>query len=167
MVYAEEARAWTEAPASLSALWRQRYRWSFGTMQAVWKHKGAGLHRDQRRIGWIGLPYLVFFQIALPLMAPLIDVFAIYGIVFLDPLPVIGYWLAFNLLVLLQGAYAFHLDRESARALWALPLQTFVYRQLMYLVVLQSVASAVQGLRLRWQHVERSGDVEVATQTDH
>ena len=47
--------------------------------------------------------------------------------------------------------------------LWAMPLQTFVYRQLMYLVVLQSVASALQGLRLRWQHVERSGDIEVAT----
>jgi hypothetical protein len=45
----------------------------------------------------------------------------------------------------------------------ALPLQTFVYRQLMYLVVIQSVASAVQGIRLRWQHIERSGDVEVAT----
>jgi hypothetical protein len=115
----------------------------------------------------IGLPYLILFQIALPLLAPLIDIFALYGILFLDPVPVIAYWLAFNLLVLSQGAYAFHLDRESARALWALPLQTFVYRQLMYLVVLQSVASAVQGLRLRWQHVERSGDVEDATQTDH
>jgi hypothetical protein len=28
------------------------------------------------------------------------------------------------------------------------------------------VASAVQGLRLRWQHVERSGDIEVAAQTE-
>ena len=51
----------------------------------------------------------------------------------------------------------------APRVLWALPLQTFVYRQLMYLVVLQSVASAVQGLRLRWQNVERSGEVEVST----
>src|SRR5215210_4851326 len=54
VVYEENARAWTEAPASLSSLWRQRYRWSYGTMQAVWKHKGALTHRDQRRIGWIG-----------------------------------------------------------------------------------------------------------------
>jgi hypothetical protein len=61
-----------------------------------------------------------------------------------------------------QGAYAFRLDRERLWPLWALPLQTFVYRQLMYLVVLQSVISAVQGLRLRWHHVERSGDVEIA-----
>ncbi len=163
VVYAEEARAWTEAPSSLSALWRQRYRWSFGTMQAVWKHKGALTHRDQRRIGWIGLPYLVFFQIALPLMAPLIDVFALYGIVFLDPVPVVAYWLAFNLLNLVLAWYAFRLDRESPRPLWAMPLQQFVYRQLMYLVVIESVISALAGTRIRWQQIERTGDVEVAS----
>ena len=74
----------------------------------------------------------------------------------------LGYWLAFNLLQLLLGAYAFRLDRESLRPLWALPLQQFVYRQLMYLVVAQAVISAVRGVRLRWQHVERSGEIEVA-----
>jgi cellulose synthase/poly-beta-1,6-N-acetylglucosamine synthase-like glycosyltransferase len=166
VVYAEDARAYTETPASLGGLWRQRYRWSFGTMQSVWKHRRALSRRREGPIGTIGLPYLVLFQIALPMLAPLIDVFALYGILFLDPVPVIAYWLGFNLLVVAQGAYAFRLDRERPWPLVALPLQTFVYRQLMYLVVLQSVASAVQGLRLRWQHVERSGDVEVATQTE-
>jgi len=166
VVYAENARAFTETPASLNGLWRQRYRWSFGTMQSVWKHRRALLRRREGPIGTIGLPYLVLFQIALPLLAPLIDVFALYGILFLDPVPVIAYWLGFNLLVIAQGAYAFHLDRERPWPLLALPLQTFVYRQLMYLVVLQSVASAIQGLRLRWQHVERSGDVTVAAQTE-
>ena len=163
VVYAEEARAWTEAPSSLSQLWRQRYRWSYGTMQAVWKHRGAVLDRDQRRIGLIGLPYLVFFQIALPLLAPLIDVFAVYGLLFLDPLPVIAYWLAFNVLTLATGWYAFRLDRESVRPLWAMPLQQFVYRQLMYLVVIESVISALAGTRIRWQRIERTGDVEVAS----
>ncbi|HEX6586053.1 MAG TPA: bifunctional polysaccharide deacetylase/glycosyltransferase family 2 protein [Solirubrobacterales bacterium] len=163
VLYAEDARAFTETPASLGALWRQRYRWSFGTMQSVWKHRRSLFRHDMGPIGTIGLPYLILFQIALPLLAPLIDVFALYGVLFLDPVPVIGYWLAFNLLVLAQGAYAFHLDKERVTALWAMPLQMVVYRQLMYLVVIQSIASAVQGLRLRWQHVERSGDVEVAT----
>ena len=163
VVYAEGARAWTEAPASLSALWRQRYRWSYGTMQAVWKHKGAVLRSDQRRIGLIGLPYLVFFQIALPLLAPLIDVFAIYGLLFLDPLPVLAYWVGFNLLNLALGWYAFRLDHESPRSLWAMPLQQFVYRQLMYLVVIESLISALAGTRIRWQTMERTGDVEVAS----
>ncbi len=166
VVYAQDARAFTETPGSWNGLWRQRYRWSFGTMQSVWKHRRSFLRRSEGPIGRIGLPYLVLFQIALPLLAPLIDVFALYGVLFLDPIPVLTYWVGFNLVMVAQGAYAFHLDRENPRVLWALPLQSFAYRQLMYLVVLQSIASAVQGLRLRWQHVERSGDIEVATQTE-
>jgi hypothetical protein len=133
-------------------------------MQAVWKHKAAVVRRDERRIGWVGLPYLVLFQIALPLLAPVIDVFAVYGIVFLDPVPVVAYWLGFNAVNLLLGWYAFRLDRESPRPLWAMPLQQLVYRQLMYLVVIESVISAVAGTRLAWQNVERTGDVEVAGQ---
>jgi hypothetical protein len=43
-----------------------------------------------------------------------------------------------------------------------MPLQQFVYRQLMYLVVIQSVVSAARGARLRWQHVERTGEAELS-----
>jgi cellulose synthase/poly-beta-1,6-N-acetylglucosamine synthase-like glycosyltransferase/peptidoglycan/xylan/chitin deacetylase (PgdA/CDA1 family) len=162
VVYAEEARAWTEAPATLGALWRQRYRWSFGTMQAVWKHKGAVWRRGEGRVGRRALPYLVLFQLLLPVLAPLVDVFALYGLLFLDPLPVAAYWAAFNLLQVGQGFFAFRLDGESLRPLWTVPLQQLVYRQLMYLVVIESLISALRGTRLRWQHVERTGDVEVA-----
>jgi hypothetical protein len=43
-----------------------------------------------------------------------------------------------------------------------MPLQQFVYRQLMYLVVIESMISALAGTRIRWQRIERTGDVEVA-----
>ena len=162
VVYVEDARGWTETPATLSGLWRQRYRWSYGTLQAVWKHRSALWRREPGKVGRRGLPYLLLFQILLPFLAPLIDAAALYGWIFLDPLPVLAYWLGFNMLQLLLGAYAFRLDGESLRPLWALPLQQFVYRQLMYLVVAQAVISAVRGVRLRWQHVERSGEIEVA-----
>ena len=60
----------------------------------------------------------------------------------------------------LTAAYAFRLDGEPLRPLWSLPLQQFVYRQLMYLVVIQSASSALYGLRLRWQTIRRTGDME-------
>jgi hypothetical protein len=41
---------------------------------------------------------------------------------------------------------------------WLLPLQQFVYRQMMYLVVIQSVISAAAGVRLRWHKLHRTGD---------
>lgn len=163
VVYAEDAKAWTEAPSTLSGLWRQRYRWSYGTMQSVWKHRAAVLSRDpcETRIGRRALPYLAFFQFLLPIMAPLIDLLALYGLIFTSPWPVIGAWLAFNAVQVALAAYAFRLDHEPLRPLWALPLQQFVYRQMMYLVVIEATISALVGVRAQWQTIKRTGDVEV------
>jgi cellulose synthase/poly-beta-1,6-N-acetylglucosamine synthase-like glycosyltransferase/peptidoglycan/xylan/chitin deacetylase (PgdA/CDA1 family) len=166
VVYAEDARAWTEAPATLTTLWHQRYRWSFGTMQAVWKHRGAVLSHDprERRIGRRALPYMLMFQIVLPVIAPVIDLFALYGIVFTNTGRTIAIWAAFNLLQLLLAVFAFRLDREQPRTLWALPLQQFVYRQLMYLVIIESTVSALQGVRSGWRHLPRTGDAVIAAE---
>jgi hypothetical protein len=62
---------------------------------------------------------------------------------------------------LVLAGYAFRLDGERKGVLWALPLQQFVYRQVMYLVVFESVATALSGIRLPWQHVARTGDLRV------
>ncbi|GAA1235038.1 glycosyltransferase [Kitasatospora nipponensis] len=165
VVYEERAKAWTEAPASLGALWKQRYRWCYGTLQAMWKHRGALLQRGPAgRLGRRGLGYLMLFQVLLPLLAPVVDVFAVYGLVFLDPVRILGLWGAFLLLQLLMGWYAFRLDGERPGALWALPLQQFVYRQLMYLVVIQSLCTALAGTRLRWQRMERYGSLRAPAQ---
>ena len=162
VVYEERARAWTEAPASLGALWRQRYRWCYGTLQAMWKHRGALVQSGASgRLGRRGLGYLLLFQVLLPLLAPVIDVFAVYGLIFLDPVRIVGLWLAFLLLQLAMGLYAFWLDGERPTALWSVPLQQVVYRQLMYLVVIQSVWTALAGSRVRWQRMERYGILEV------
>lgn len=158
VVYEERALAWTEAPSSLSALWRQRYRWCYGTMQAVWKHRHAVVEGGpSRQLGLIGLPYLLAFQVLMPLVAPIIDVFALYGLLFLDPTSVLVYWFGFLLLQMASGAYALRLDKERLGPLWTMPLQQFVYRQMMYLVVIQSVVSAISGVRLRWHKQERTG----------
>jgi len=67
------------------------------------------------------------------------------------------FWLTFVLLQALAGGYALRLDGERLRALWILPLQQIVYRQLMYLVTIQSVITALAGTRQRWQASSRIG----------
>ncbi|MFD9727556.1 bifunctional polysaccharide deacetylase/glycosyltransferase family 2 protein [Streptomyces sp. NPDC059072] len=162
VVYEERAIAWTEAPATLGALWKQRYRWCYGTLQAMWKHCGALTQRGQAgKLGRRGLLYLLMFQVLLPLLAPVVDVFAVFGLVFLDPFRIIGLWCAFLVLQTLMALYAFRLDGERPGPLWSLPLQQFVYRQLMYLVVIQSVFTAIAGSRLHWQRMERYGSLQV------
>ena len=157
VVYEERARAWTEAPATWGELWRQRYRWCYGTLQAMWKHKAAVVERTGGHVGRRGIPYVVAFQVLLPLLAPLVDLLALYGLLFYDPVLVLAYWAGFNLVQLALAAYAFRLDGEPLRPLWALPLQQFVYRQFMYAVIVQSVVAAIAGIRLRWHKLERTG----------
>jgi cellulose synthase/poly-beta-1,6-N-acetylglucosamine synthase-like glycosyltransferase/peptidoglycan/xylan/chitin deacetylase (PgdA/CDA1 family) len=158
-VYVQDARAWTEAPSTLGQLWRQRYRWAYGTIQSVYKHRGAVLVKGDR-IGRRAVPYLFLFQVVMPLCAPLIDLFALYGIFFLDPLPIALAWIAFNLVQLGLGLYAFRLDGEDPRPLLVMPLQQLVYRQMMYLVVIESVINALAGSRLLWQRMERTGTMQ-------
>jgi cellulose synthase/poly-beta-1,6-N-acetylglucosamine synthase-like glycosyltransferase/peptidoglycan/xylan/chitin deacetylase (PgdA/CDA1 family) len=161
IVFEDRAKAWTEAPQSLGQLWRQRYRWSYGTMQAMWKHRRSVVESGPSgRFGRRALLVLALFQVVLPTFAPLIDLFLLYGLVFLDPLRTVGFWLGVLVIQMIGGWYAFRLDRERLWPLLFLPLQQFVYRQLMYLVIIQSVASAFAGVRMRWQKLDRLGRSE-------
>ncbi|MGW4462986.1 bifunctional polysaccharide deacetylase/glycosyltransferase family 2 protein [Micromonospora sp. NPDC004704] len=158
VVYEEKARAWTEAPATLGQLWKQRYRWSYGTMQAMWKHRKAVTeHGASGRFGRRGLPFLALFGVALPLLAPVIDLLALYGLFFFNSVETLLAWSAMLGLQFITAVVAFRLDREKLGPLWALPLQQFVYRQMMYLVLIQSLATALTGARLRWHKLHRTG----------
>ncbi|MEU4348793.1 bifunctional polysaccharide deacetylase/glycosyltransferase family 2 protein [Streptomyces sp. NPDC023838] len=161
VVYAENARAWTEAPESVQQLWSQRYRWSYGTMQAIWKHRRAVFERGPSgRFGRVGLPLVSLFMVLAPLLAPLIDVFLLYGLLFGPTEKTVLAWLGVLAIQLVCAAYAFRLDRERLTHLISLPLQQILYRQLMYVVLLQSWITALTGGRLRWQKLRRTGVVE-------
>jgi cellulose synthase/poly-beta-1,6-N-acetylglucosamine synthase-like glycosyltransferase/peptidoglycan/xylan/chitin deacetylase (PgdA/CDA1 family) len=162
VAYEPRARAWTEVPASTKALWQQRYRWSYGTMQAMWKHRSALRPSARSPLGWCALPYMLTFQVLFPLLAPLIDLFAIYGVLFLDRTPVLALWLGFMGLQLALALVAFRLDGEPVGRLWAMPLQQVVYRQLLYLVVMHAAVTAVLGAPLRWHKLARTGDFSSA-----
>jgi cellulose synthase/poly-beta-1,6-N-acetylglucosamine synthase-like glycosyltransferase/peptidoglycan/xylan/chitin deacetylase (PgdA/CDA1 family) len=158
VVYEENARAWTEAPTTMEQLYRQRYRWSYGTMQAMWKHRKALSESGASgRFGRVGLPFLALFGLALPMLAPVVDIMLVYGLVFWELKETAIAWLGMLALQLFTAAVAFRMDRESFKPLLKLPLQQFAYRQLMYLVLLQSATTALTGGRLRWHKLNRAG----------
>jgi cellulose synthase/poly-beta-1,6-N-acetylglucosamine synthase-like glycosyltransferase/peptidoglycan/xylan/chitin deacetylase (PgdA/CDA1 family) len=160
VVYQETAIAYTEAPATANQLWMQRYRWSYGTMQAIWKHRRAMVESGPSgRFGRRGLTLISLFTVLLPLLAPLLDIMALYGVAFLDRWETALGWLAMLVVQAVTAVLAFRLDREPLGPLWTLPLQQLVYRQVMYLVLLRSVVAAVTGRRVRWQKLRRAGSV--------
>jgi cellulose synthase/poly-beta-1,6-N-acetylglucosamine synthase-like glycosyltransferase/peptidoglycan/xylan/chitin deacetylase (PgdA/CDA1 family) len=163
VVYEPRARGWTEAPTRLGQLWLQRYRWCYGTMQSMWKHRRALFDRGASgRMGRWGLLNLALFQVLLPLLAPLVDLFLVYGLIFLDPLTTAALWGAVLSVQLLAATYALRMDGERLRDVWLVPLQQLVYRQLMYLVLIESVLTALAGSRLRWHKLNRAGGLQDA-----
>ncbi|MBM2615015.1 glycosyltransferase [Actinoplanes sp. LDG1-06] len=158
VVYDDMACAWTEAPGTWKGLWRQRYRWCYGTMQAMWKHRAALRERGPAgRFGRRGLGYVALFQILQPLLAPIIDIYLIYALLFRPPGLEAVFWLGIHVAQFAVAAYAFRLDKEPAGPLWSLPLLQIGYRQLIYLVTIQSAVTALAGGGLRWHVSIRTG----------
>ena len=91
IAYDEEAIGWTEAPETAAALIRQRFRWTFGTLQSFWKHRDTLGRPRYGTLGWIALPNIFLFQLLLPLFSPVID------LLFLGSLAAVG-----------LGAISFH-----------------------------------------------------------
>jgi hypothetical protein len=83
----------------------------------------------------------------------------VYGFLFHDRSEAVLAWLAMLGVQVLLAVVAFRLDGECLRAIWLLPLQQVIYRQLIYLVLIKSLTTAVTGARLRWHKLDRTGAV--------
>ena len=172
ILYDEEAVAWTEAPESPGMLIRQRFRWTFGTLQSFWKHSGTLFRAKYGMLGWVALPNIFVFQIVLPLVSPLIDLLFLGSIVLwglaqlhitqipqlwttADVQRSVVFFLGFLIIDVLTCAIAFALERqEDWTLLIPVLLQRFYYRQLMYIVLFRSVKEAVRGRAVGWRGVE-------------
>jgi cellulose synthase/poly-beta-1,6-N-acetylglucosamine synthase-like glycosyltransferase/spore germination protein YaaH/peptidoglycan/xylan/chitin deacetylase (PgdA/CDA1 family) len=172
-----DARAYTEAPETVAGLLKQRFRWSFGTLQCIWKHRAATFSTKQPILGFVALPQIWLFQIILATAAPLVDLAVIWSMIsaYLDYryhpadwsqdqfVASLLYWAAFIFVDLSAAALGMALER---RAPWSdlawIPVQRFGYRQLMYYVVVKAVVVAVQGPRVAWGKLERRATANVA-----
>src|SRR5205085_3560462 len=80
--YAPEAVAWTEAPETFRTLAKQRFRWAFGAMQCLWKHRDLIFNPRFGALGWFSLPNIWFMQIGLVAVTPLVDALLLYSLIF-------------------------------------------------------------------------------------
>jgi peptidoglycan-N-acetylglucosamine deacetylase len=177
IAYDQEAVAWTEAPESFKALIKQRYRWAFGTLQCLWKHQAVIKTGKPKGLARIGMPQAWLFQIAFAVISPLIDFALVVNIIATivrymqhgwvqaegdtDIWRMLTYWVAFITIDALCGAIAYRLEPlEKTYPVWRLISQRFVYRQIMYYVVLKAIKSAIDGLLVGWNKLDRSGRMD-------
>jgi cellulose synthase/poly-beta-1,6-N-acetylglucosamine synthase-like glycosyltransferase len=170
VLYDSTAIGWTEAPETLRDLLKQRFRWAFGTLQCLWKHRSVTLRPRHGMLGLLALPQTWLFQFLLSLLAPLVDVAVFWRLAMSsydllqhpdqfdsDTLVrVLVYYLAFLLIDFTSAAIALAMERKEKWSLvpW-LVLQRFGYRQLMYYVVVKAVLAAGLGPLVGWGKLER------------
>jgi peptidoglycan-N-acetylglucosamine deacetylase len=182
--YEDMALAYTEAPTNANGLMRQRFRWSFGILQAVYKHSEVFARKGA--LGFVALPNIVIFQILLPLVSPLIDIMFAAGAIWYavqkhfhpdstDPASfhkLVAFFFAFLVIDFLASALAFALERrrpDEKEDVWLLSqvwLQRFAYRQLFSVVLFKTLKRALEGRRFAWDKLERTAAVKyVASET--
>ena len=156
VVYEPEAYGKTEAPESLGALLRQRFRWTYGTYQCMWKHRSAFFRGT---LGWIGLPNMVIFQLLFPLISPIGDIVMVLSVFRGDWRAFLAGYVAFLAMDIAGSLLAFTLDHKPRRWLALLLVQRFSYRQIMYYVCFKAMIAAVRGARYGWRKLDRTGSV--------
>jgi cellulose synthase/poly-beta-1,6-N-acetylglucosamine synthase-like glycosyltransferase/peptidoglycan/xylan/chitin deacetylase (PgdA/CDA1 family)/spore germination protein YaaH len=174
VIYEDRALAYTEAPVTAGGLMRQRFRWSFGILQAVFKHKQAA--RTNRAMGLFALPNILVFQILLPLVSPFIDLMFLAGFTSYlwqrhfhpeaasaaDFDKLLVYFSTFLIIDFVTSALAFSLERRHPNSrgdgllLFHIVLQRFAYRQLFSLVLFKTLKRAVDGRPFNWDKLERT-----------
>ena len=182
VVYEDRAFAFTEAPDNMRGLMRQRFRWSFGILQAVVKHRGAFLRH--RAMGLFALPNMIIFQIILPLFSPFIDLMFIAGMVnyginrYFHPVAanaasfdkLIIYFMAFLVVDFLASSLAFLLEprhpsnKGDGWLLFHIWIQRFTYRQVFSLVLLKTIKRAIDGRPFAWEKQERTARLSASTE---
>jgi cellulose synthase/poly-beta-1,6-N-acetylglucosamine synthase-like glycosyltransferase/spore germination protein YaaH/peptidoglycan/xylan/chitin deacetylase (PgdA/CDA1 family) len=180
--YEDRALAFTEAPIDMRGLMRQRFRWSFGTLQAVWKHRAAFVRN--RAMGLFALPNIIVFQMLLPLVSPFIDVMFAAGVLnyFVDRYyhpeaasltsleKLVAYFLAFLLIDFFTSSVAFSLERRHPACkgdgwlLFHIWLQRFAYRQVFSLVLAKTLLRAIDGKPFNWDKLERTAKMSKSTE---
>jgi len=173
--YEEGAVAWTEAPHSLRSLAKQRFRWAYGTLQCMWKHSDALLRPRYGALGFVAMPNVWIFQILFPLISPVMDLMLLYTLIAVafdrwqqpsgytstNLQQVLLYYALFLAIDWTSACFAFLLERrERWSLLWWLFLQRFCYRQVMYYVMIKSVAMAIRGPVVGWGKLERKATAE-------
>jgi peptidoglycan-N-acetylglucosamine deacetylase len=182
VIYEDRALAFTEAPATARGLMRQRFRWSFGTLQAIYKHQAAFL--KNKAMGLFALPNILIFQILLPLVSPFIDLMFVAGVFhyLLDRHfhpeaanasnfeKLLTFFLAFLIIDFVTSALAFSLERRHPAnkgdgwLLFHIWLQRFAYRQLFSLVLFKTVKRAIDGRPFNWDKLERTAKMSAQTE---
>jgi cellulose synthase/poly-beta-1,6-N-acetylglucosamine synthase-like glycosyltransferase/peptidoglycan/xylan/chitin deacetylase (PgdA/CDA1 family)/spore germination protein YaaH len=158
--YASQAVAWTEAPETPRTFARQRFRWAFGTLQCLWKHRDLLFALRHGALGWFSLPNAWFFNFVLVAIGLLVDLVLLAALV-LNPTNLLLYIYFFTFIAsdMLLAAVAYWIERESLRQVWLILPMRIIYRPVFNYAVAKAIFKALKGVWVGWGKLDRTATV--------
>ena len=161
IVYVPGAIAWTEAPESVRTLARQRFRWAYGTLQCLWKHRDMVFNWNYRALGWFSLPSVWFFQIILVAVTPMVDLFLLATLPFGAWRAVMPFVITFLAMDVILATLACVLEREPILRAWRILPMRLIYRPMLSYCIWKAIFRALKGALVSWGKLERTASVPV------
>jgi cellulose synthase/poly-beta-1,6-N-acetylglucosamine synthase-like glycosyltransferase len=166
--FVPDPTCWTEVPADLRSLARQRARWHKGLLDTLWPNRDMLFRRRYGRVGCVILPYMWVFEFFAPVVEligyssiTLALVLGLLGRQFFVLFLIFGYAFAtlisIGSVLLEEMTYRRYSDwREVARLLLFCLFEHFPYRQMTLIWRLQGIWQYLRG-DLRWREMKRMG----------
>ncbi|HIJ90104.1 MAG: glycosyltransferase [Desulfobulbaceae bacterium] len=158
--YAPGGVAWTEAPETVRTFAKQRFRWAFGTLQCLWKHRDLLFDGKRWALGWFSLPSAWFFNILLVALGPIIDAILLFSLLMSPANSILYfYFLIFLCADLLLAAVACLIEREPLSQIWLVLPMRFIYRPVLSYAVVKAIVKASKGVLVGWGKLDRTASV--------
>lgn len=158
---------WTEAPADLKSLKRQRTRWQVGLAESLSQNLSLLFSRRGGLVGWIAFPYMLIFELFGPVVEVAGYIFVLLGfalgivsiqVVAVFFLLAIGLGMLVSVTALLLEQISFHIyssPRHTIALFFAALAENLGYRQLISLWRLQGLLKWISGSQPRWGEMTR------------
>lgn len=161
VVQSNRAVAYTEAPQRLRPLLKQRFRWTYGNMQALWKHRDMMLRPRYGLLGMVVMPY-TYFSLAMPIIfLPVIWASLIASFVGGTPPNVIGYLALFTIAQFVICLCGVVITKSSPLHLLITPFFRVISEPLRAYLIYRSFFAALKGKAHGWNKLQRTGAVKM------
>ncbi len=160
--YEPNSISWTEAPAKLQELLKQRYRWTRGILQSIRKHKNL-LVNPTINFGDTFILWTMFYEVLIwPTMNIAANLFFITAALAFGFTQLLFFWWAgLALLDLITALYCVAVEKEEFRLVG----YAIIYRMFFILVIdickAMSTIEEFVGIKMTWGKLQRMGTAKV------
>ncbi|MGX5360032.1 bifunctional polysaccharide deacetylase/glycosyltransferase family 2 protein [Kocuria sp. KH4] len=159
VVQENQAVAWTEAPVTVKGLAKQRLRWTYGNLQALWKHAGMLFRPKYGTLGMVALPYTMLATVVPLVFLPLTVLMAVLNLAAGNWGPIAAFAAFVAGLHAVICVIAIRMVGESWIHLLVVPVYRVIYEPLRAYLLYASLLQALKGRMVGWYKPARTNTV--------